>query len=236
MGPNKRAANQKSKPSFIEEARRRQIVETAIATIAGRGSAQTTLADIAREAGISKGVISYHFDGKDELISEVLQALVREPAEFIKSQVDRETTAAGRLEAYVRAFFDFMLEHRAHYVALVDLWGSAGVSEGREQFNIEAYEPSRRYLVKIVESGKKSGEFRPVAAMTMAAVIQAAIDGVMLQWVFDPAGVDVPACRGEILQMIERHLATGREGRRRVPAGTATDDDGEREGSRKRGA
>ena len=52
--------------SFIEEARRRQIIDTAIRTIATRGYSRTSLAEIAREAGISKGVISYHFEGKGE--------------------------------------------------------------------------------------------------------------------------------------------------------------------------
>lgn len=217
MGSRKGTTSRKTRPSFIEEARRRQIVETAIVTIAERGSDGTTLAGIAKDAGISKGVISYHFESKDELIANVLGALVSEPAEFIKERVDAETTAAGRLRAYVLAFFDFMLTHRAHYVALVELWGGAGVSEGREQFNLEAYEPSRRYLAHILESGVRAGEFRRVDPSTTASVIQGAIDGVMLQWVFEPTGLDVPACRQEILDMIRVHLSRERAAGPRPP-------------------
>ena len=41
---------------------------------------------------------------------------------------------------------------------------------------------------------------------TMASVIQAAIDGVLLQWTFDDNAVDLDACRDEIQNMIGRHV------------------------------
>ena len=119
------------KSSFIEEARRRQIVETAIRTIATRGYSQASLAEIARRAGISKGVISYHFEGKEELVAEILSRLLREPTDFIKNRVDAADRAMDRLRAYVTANFEFMKTHRDNYVALVDLWESRASGVGK---------------------------------------------------------------------------------------------------------
>ena len=194
-----------TRPSFIEEARRRQIVETAIRLIATRGYSSASLAEIAREAGISKGVISYHFEGKIELVEEILSRLLVEPAEFIKQRVDACDRAMDKLRAYVTANFDFMKAHRDHYVALVDLWESRG-SETGYRFGAEAYEPSRAYLSKILEAGAASGEFRRLARGPVASVIQAAIDGVMLQWVFDEKAIDLDACRDQILEMVTLHV------------------------------
>jgi AcrR family transcriptional regulator len=59
----------REKPTFIEEARRKQIVEAAMETIADSGYVNASLAEIAKSADISKGVISYHFESKDELIA-----------------------------------------------------------------------------------------------------------------------------------------------------------------------
>lgn len=194
-------------PSFIEAARRRQIVETAIRTIASKGYSQASLASIAREAGISKGVISYHFAGKDDLVEEILSRLMREPAEFIKERVDARESARDKLRAYVAANFDFAKSHRNHLLALVDLWGRrAPAPQGRNRFDAEAYEPSRRYLSRILEAGVHSGELTEVSRKAMASVIQAAIDGVLLQWAFDPRAVDLDACRDEIQRMIACHL------------------------------
>ena len=89
------------KQTLIEEARRSQIVETAIQTIATEGFSHTSLAEIAKKAGISKGVISYHFSGKEELVEEILRSLLRQPAEFIKERVGECETALDQLPELV---------------------------------------------------------------------------------------------------------------------------------------
>jgi AcrR family transcriptional regulator len=195
-----------TRASFIEEARRTQIVDTAIRTIAARGYSKASLAEIAREAGISKGVISYHFQGKEDLLHAILARLLREPAEFIKERVGGCESALEKLSAYVRANFEFMRAHRSHYAALVDLWHGRDASEERCRFDAEAYAPSRGYLSKVLEAGAASGEIRALPAGTTASVIQAAIDGVMLQWIFDPRAVDIDACADEIIRMVARHV------------------------------
>jgi TetR/AcrR family fatty acid metabolism transcriptional regulator len=58
--------------SFIEAARRAQIIECAMEAIACLGMAQASLAQIAAGAGISKGGISYYFGSKDALIDQVV--------------------------------------------------------------------------------------------------------------------------------------------------------------------
>ena len=194
------------KPSFIEEARRRQIVDTAIRTIAARGFAKASLAEIAREAGVSKGVISYHFAGKSELVEAVLARLLREPAEFIKERVGAHDGALEKLTAYIRANFEHMKARRSHYVVLVDLWDNRTESQGDNPFNAGAYEPSRNFLARILDSGQAEGELRALPSKTMASVIQAAIDGVMLQWVFDPEAIDLDASGEEVVQMITNHI------------------------------
>lgn len=208
MRSNLQPVNQK-KPSFIEEARRRQIVETAIQTIANQGFSQSSLAEIARKAGISKGVISYHFAGKEELVEEILRSLLRQPAEFIKERVGQHETALDQLRAYIEANFEFMESHRDNYVALVDLWGRRGGAGEENRFNADAYEPSRHYLAHILEAGREREEFRNLPVRATASLIQATIDGVMLQWVFDEASVDLDVSRSEVLEMITRHVSKG---------------------------
>ena len=62
----------REEPTFIEAARREQIVRCAGETIAQLGYARASLAEIAKHAGISKSVISYYFATKDELIRQVV--------------------------------------------------------------------------------------------------------------------------------------------------------------------
>jgi len=192
------------RPSFIEEKRRNQIVEIAIQTIATQGFSQASLAEIAKKAGISKGVISYHFDGKEELVEEILRSLLRKPADFIKERVSRAQSAVEKLRAYVEANFEFMKMNRVGYVALVDLWGQR--DSGRNSLNADAYEPSRHYLTHILEEGQRTGEMRAFPVMPTASLIQGAVDGIMLQWVLDEKAIDLDVAKEEVVSMVLRHV------------------------------
>ena len=192
------------RPSFIEEKRRSQIVDIAIQTIATQGFSQASLSEIAKKAGISKGVISYHFDGKEELVEEILRSLLRKPADFIKERVSRAASAVEKLRAYVEANFEFMKMNRVGYVALVDLWGQR--DSGRNSLNADAYEPSRHYLAHMLEEGQRTGEMRAFPVMPTASLIQGAIDGVMLQWVLDEKAIDLDVAKEEVASMVLRHV------------------------------
>jgi len=192
------------RPSFIEEKRRNQIVEIAIQTIATQGFSQASLAEIAKKAGISKGVISYHFDGKEELVEEILRSLLRKPADFIKERVSRAQSAVEKLRAYVEANFEFMKMNRVGYVALVDLWGQR--DSGRNSLNADAYEPSRHYLAHMLEEGQRTGEMRAFPVMPTASLIQGAVDGIMLQWVLDEKAIDLDVAKEEVVSMVLRHV------------------------------
>ena len=64
--------------TFIETARRAQIVAAAIDTIAEEGYPGASFARIAERLGISRGLISYHFAGKDDLIKQVIHEAAEE--------------------------------------------------------------------------------------------------------------------------------------------------------------
>jgi AcrR family transcriptional regulator len=196
--------------SFIEETRRSQIIDIAIQTIATQGFSQASLAEIAKEAGISKGVISYHFDGKEELVEEILRSLLRKPAEFVKERVSRAGSALEKLRAYIEANFEFMKRNRVGYVALVDLWGQRDSAGGRNSLNADAYEPSRHYLAHILEEGQRAGAMRELAVTPTASLIQGAIDGVMLQWVLDEKAIDLDVAREEVVNMVLAHVRENR--------------------------
>jgi len=78
----------------IEAARRAQIVECAIRAIATLGYGQASLAQIAKLAGVSKGVISYHFADKDELIEHVLREVLSEFEAYMRPRIQAQQDAA----------------------------------------------------------------------------------------------------------------------------------------------
>ncbi len=195
----------REKPTFIEEARRKQIVEAAIETIADSGYLNASLAEIAKSADISKGVISYHFESKDELVAATMNTILSDSYRYIKGRVTAAGTQRDKLIAYIEASFEYMQQNRSQFVALVDLWGSFSSFEGKKHYSSIAYDPCRRHLTNILEPGQAGGEFRGFPASTLASIIQAAIDGIMLQWVFDPETVNLEECSREIAAIFDHY-------------------------------
>jgi len=68
-------AEAKRRRTAAPEERRQQLVDATIRTIANRGLAETTIATVAQEAGLSQGIINLHFQSKDRLLTETLRYL-----------------------------------------------------------------------------------------------------------------------------------------------------------------
>ena len=101
MRSEKGTSGQKTGRTFIETARRAQIVAAAIDTIAELGYGQASLARIAETAGTSKGVIIYHFGSKDDLIRELVAELSAKGRAYMGPRLEAEPTGAGMLRAYI---------------------------------------------------------------------------------------------------------------------------------------
>jgi TetR/AcrR family transcriptional repressor of bet genes len=90
-----------------KEVRRQQLIEATIDTLARRGYAATTLGDVARQAGLSGGIVNFHFESKDKLLVETLRALSAEYSTNWRSALamagDRP---AERLKALLSADFN----------------------------------------------------------------------------------------------------------------------------------
>ncbi len=174
--------------TFTEIARRQQIVGAAIDTIAEVGYAQASLARIAARIGISKGVISYHFTGKDDLIKQVVVDVVEAGRAYILPRVFAESTGPSRLRAYIESNVAFMREHRNYMVAIVEiLRNGAFTADGGRRVDGRDIDVATRLLkeelARLQAKGELRGDFDPGA---MAVAVRAAIDVVPHRLVLDP--------------------------------------------------
>jgi AcrR family transcriptional regulator len=205
---------QESTRTFTETARRAQIMAAAIDTIAELGYGQASLARIAETAGTSKGVIIYHFGGKDELIRELVAGLVARGVAYMEPQIDAEPTGAGKLRAYIESNLAFMRENRNHMVAIVEIALNARAADGSRLYDFSVQDAGAAALEQLLAYFQGTGEFRAgFDPHVMAMAIRAAINAVPAQLARDPA-LDVGHHAREIADMF--HIAT-RPGGHPVP-------------------
>ena len=205
---------QESIRTFTETARRAQIVAAAIDTIAELGYGQASLARIAETAGTSKGVIIYHFGGKDELIRELVAGLVARGVAYMEPQVDAEPTGAGKLRAYIESNLAFMRENRNQMVAIFEIALNARAADGSRLYDVSVQDAGVAALEQLLAYFQGTGDFRAgFDPHVMAMAIRAAVNAVPAQLARDP-GLDVAHHAREIADMF--HIAT-RPGSHPVP-------------------
>ncbi|WP_434421583.1 TetR/AcrR family transcriptional regulator [Nannocystis pusilla] len=187
----------------MEEARRAQIVQCTIEIIASMGYAQASLATIAERAGISKGVISYHFAGKDELIAQVYTSVMTKVTQLVLPTVAAQPRAAGKLRAYIEGSIAFIAGHGQEAVALLEIWNGLRTSTGQQVLDARTYEPGLEFSNAIFLEGQAAGEFRRFAPRPMAVAVRSVIDGVLIQRATYGEKVDLAEASREAVALFE---------------------------------
>jgi TetR/AcrR family transcriptional regulator, fatty acid metabolism regulator protein len=187
MRSENRAAGQGKGRTFIETARRAQIVAAAIDTIAELGFGQASLARIAETAGTSKGVILYHFGGKDDLIRELVAELSAKGRAYMGPRLEAEPMGMGMLRAYIESNVAFIRENRNHVLATVEIALTGRSADGSPLYDMSAREAGAAALQGLLAHFQGTGEFRAdFDPLVMALAIRAALDAVPARLARDP--------------------------------------------------
>jgi TetR/AcrR family fatty acid metabolism transcriptional regulator len=195
--------NGQKRPTFTEAARRAQLIECAIETIATLGYAQTSLAQIAKRAGISKGVIVYYFSNKEALIEQVVTEIYTAAVQAVTPQIDAQPTAQLRLQAYIRSAVDYIGTHRMRMVALLEIVLNFRTADGKLRYGGTSEEWILTALEARLRQGQEDGEFGAFDTWVMAVTIRRAIDAVAPLLATHP-NLDTDAYARELAALFDR--------------------------------
>ncbi|HEX8818682.1 MAG TPA: TetR family transcriptional regulator [Archangium sp.] len=93
-----------ARPSNTGE-RRQQIVEGLLRVMAERGYERASIAEIAKAAGLSPGLVHYHFTEKQEILLTLVEQLATSVRERVKARLARAKGGArGQVDAFLDAF------------------------------------------------------------------------------------------------------------------------------------
>ena len=198
------SVNEGATRSVAATARRAQIIAATIETIAELGYGQASFARIAERARLSSTrLISYHFAGKDELIQAVIAEVFGEMAGFMGARMRDATDPPSALAAYIRGVVAFVATHRAQMDALMSVFLGYGEEQGGKSIGSGENDAidSRQALAPlhgILESGRRSGDFRAFDSFVMAVTIQRSLDGLPFLLRSEP-GLDLDAYAEELV-------------------------------------
>jgi AcrR family transcriptional regulator len=115
------------------EVRREQLVEAATQVFAERGFEGARVEQIADAAEVSPGLLYRHFDGKQELYTEILQLANRELMAHLTQAAAPDQPTAERVRRGLDAFFTFVEDHRELWQMLMRDVLEPEIADIREQ-------------------------------------------------------------------------------------------------------
>ncbi|GAA0673610.1 TetR/AcrR family transcriptional regulator [Kitasatospora atroaurantiaca] len=190
-------------PYAKSAAKRKLILEAALAAYAEAGSRGVSVRDIAERVGLTDAGVLHHFGSREALLTAVLEA-----RDIAAAETYGEEAAFWRPE---------MLAKNAETPGLVKLFvdlaaAAAEPEHPAHDFFAERYRVLRQRIAGAVAAGRPSGEPASPAGQACdadwaARVLLAATDGLQLQWLLDPSidmASDIARLRDVLLDALDR--------------------------------
>jgi AcrR family transcriptional regulator len=141
------------------DARREQILDCAVRLFGERPYASVSTTDIAREAGVARGLLNHYFGTKRDLYLEVVREMVVLP------ELDDAAAVSGPLRSRVQRSVDWFLDTvSVHAKTFVAVTGAEGVGDDPEIERIlaEADDTAARKVLELVGLSADVAEHRAV--------------------------------------------------------------------------
>jgi AcrR family transcriptional regulator len=165
-----------------------RIVDAMRDSVATRGAAGSTFEHVAREAGVSRGLLHYYFGTKERLLVEV----VRRDAEFRVARLDeplgRAKTVDDVLDVLVNSLTELIQNEPGFFLLLYELF-SAGRRTPEIQHEVgQLFERTRSHVAEILKAKEREGVLNlRFDAEAIVSYLFAVGDGFALQALSDPS-------------------------------------------------
>lgn len=169
----------------VSAQRTAEILAAATETFARLGLGTARMEDVAAAAGVSKGTLYLYFKSKDALVAALLQALFAPLTEAL-TLLDGAGTAEDRLTRYISATLALLEGLQSRISLVFDAFALAPRNEAVRQLMADHLHAYHAALVRTLEHGVASGEFRPVDTAQVAALLMALFDGLLQMAAVDP--------------------------------------------------
>ena len=176
-----------SRRTASRAARRQQLIDSTMKCIARKGMSSTTLSDVAKQAGLSQGIVNLHFESKDNLLTETLASLAGEYREkFDKAVANAGPDPADKLWAIMEHDLRPSICNRAKLAVWFAFWGEV---KSRPTYQRMCAEWDQRYdnvVAELCDEIVAEGGYDNVVGSAVAYTLAPMINGFWLSCLISP--------------------------------------------------
>ncbi len=174
----------------VVDDRREQIMDAALKVFAQKGFARASNKDVAREAGITPGLIYHYFESKEALLKAIIES--RSPAQFVRAFPPEMLALPPKdmLRAFVRRFLEFVEDER--FVSLLRVVLAETIYDPNlSPFGIAAVQEATGFLQEYLAAQMDSGQLRRSDTVLAVEVLMGSLMAFVLrrQLLHDPTAL-----------------------------------------------
>jgi len=178
---------QRKKRTEPKEKRRLQLIHATMRSIASNSLSETTVSTVSAEAGLSRGIISLHFQSKEKLLLETLVHVVDEYKTLWEDALQKAgASSTERLAALVNVDFHRSVCDRNKLAVWFAFWSE---TKSRPTYRKLCAERDRGYdemMLELCTDIVDEGEYRGIDPETAARGLAAMTEGLWLDMLVNP--------------------------------------------------
>ena len=190
------------------ERTRQRILDAAARVFREQGYANARLADIAELADMQTGSLYYHFDGREDLVAEILRLGVETSWSHVREAVDALPAEAGPLERLAAAV-------RAHTLSVLEISDYASAQArivGQVPPDVlKGHQADQRkygaYWNELIQAAATAGQLRPGTDLFVARMLVLGALNWTAEWYEPKRGKSATAVADQAVAMVLHGLA-----------------------------
>lgn len=176
---------------------RNSLLEAALTVFSRKGYVSSTLEDVARQAGVTRGAIYWHFGSKAELYNALADSFGARSSQIVQAAA----AEGGSLVEILRRIFIRQMEAVEHDLELrkmmeISLFKTERTPEllASQQQRIESSRGLLESIAQAMQKGISAGELRSdMDPMEMSRAFLALQNGAIHLWLHDPQAFSLSA-------------------------------------------
>ena len=183
------------------------ILEAAVKVFARQGFHQSTVAQIAKEAGVADGTIYLYFKNKDDILVQFFSYRTKQVFDRFRAEVKKADTGLDKLRHLIRRHLtEFQRDRDMAVVYQVETHQNNRAAESQIREMSQLYQD---LIAQIVERGQQEGTIRKDLYVGLVKrFILGAVDEVINSWLHSEKGYDLVSMADPMVDLFVRGIGT----------------------------
>ncbi|MCX7680306.1 MAG: TetR family transcriptional regulator C-terminal domain-containing protein [Spirochaetes bacterium] len=201
-------AKRENKSNEITQIRRSQLTKATYRVVGRKGYYNFTIRDIAKEAGLSAGLVHYYFKDKQDLLLNLLREMNANLKYYLNKALSELDNPRDKLLAFCDQAFDLVQKEKDYFYVLIDFWTQINHNPRIRNANVKLFRSYREECAAILREGMEKGVFKHMDVDYVATLLISLIQGTIIQYVIDNEAFDyaeyTKRIKENIISMLEK--------------------------------